>query len=178
VAKHALDLDPASAAVSHVLAVQLYLARQFDQAIQQSDKTLEMDAHYAVAYAMLGQAHACEGCYREAVPHLDKYLELSRGGAAALALLGYAHARLGERNEALRILDELGAVSKRSSVTAFFFALLYAGLDDKDQAFIWLEKACVERFNRLAYIKVEALWNPLRSDSRFAELLRRVGIPP
>ena len=66
----------------------------------------------------------------------------------------------------------------QSSVTAFFFALVYAGLEDKDQAFLCLEKACEERFNRLAYIKVEALWNSLRSDSRFAELLRRIGIPP
>jgi len=99
VAKAALDLDPASPSVSHVLAVQLYLSRQFDQALQQTRKTLEMDPHYAVAYAMMGQAYASKGCYREAVPDLDKYLELSRGGAAALALLGYAHARLGERNE-------------------------------------------------------------------------------
>src|ERR1019366_9253846 len=110
VAKRALDLDPASPAVSHVLAVQLYLARQFDQAIQQSHTTLEMDPHYGVAYAMLGQAYASKGYYREAVPDLEKYLELSRGGATALALLGYAHARLGERNEALRILDKLEVV--------------------------------------------------------------------
>ncbi len=177
VAKQALDLDPASPAVSHVLAVQLYLSRQFDQAIQQSHTTLEMDPHYGVAYAMLGQAYASKGCYREAVPDLERYLELTRGGATALALLGYAHARLGERNEALRILDKLEVVSKRSLVTGFSFALVYAGLEDKDQAFRWLEKACEERFNRLAYVKVEALWDPLRSDPRFAELLRRVRIP-
>jgi tetratricopeptide (TPR) repeat protein len=157
--------------------VQLYLSRQFDQAIQQSHTTLEMDPHYGVAYAMLGQAYASKGYYREAMPDLEKYLELSRGGATALALLGCAHARLGERNEALRILDKLEVVSKRSFVTAFFFALVYAGLEDKDQAFMWLEKACEERFNRLAYLKVEALWDPLRSDPRFAKLLRRVGIP-
>jgi serine/threonine protein kinase/Tfp pilus assembly protein PilF len=177
-AKRALDLDPASTAVSHVVAVQLYLSRQFDQAIQQCHKTLEMDPRYAVAYAVAGQAYASKGCVREAMPDLDKYRELSRGGAAALALLGYAHARLGERNEALRMLDELRTVSKQSFVPAFFFALVYAGLEDKDQAFLSLEKACEERFNRLAYVKVEALWDPLRSDPRFAELLRRVGIPP
>ncbi|HEX7425019.1 MAG TPA: protein kinase [Terriglobales bacterium] len=177
VAKRALDLDPASPAVSHVLAVQLYLARQFDQAIQQCHKTLEMDPNYAVAYAVLGQAYASRGLYREALPDLDKFSALSRGGAASLALLGYAHARLGDRNEALRMLEELSALAKRSFVTAFFFAQVYAGLEDKDQAFTWLEKACEERFNRLAYVKVEALWDPLRSDPRFAELLRRVGIP-
>jgi serine/threonine protein kinase/Tfp pilus assembly protein PilF len=177
VAKRALDLDPASTGVSHVLAVQLYLARQFDQAIQQCRKTLEMDTNYAVAYAVLGQVYASKGLYREALTDLAKFSALSQGGAASLALLGYSHARLGDRNEALRILDELGAVSKRSFVTAFFFALVYAGLEDKDQAFMWLEKACEERFNRLAYLKVEALWDPLRPDPRFAELVRRVGIP-
>ena len=176
-AKHNLDLDPASPASSHVLAVQLYLSRQFDVAIQQCHKTLEMDPHYAVAYAVLGQAYASQGCNREALPDLHKCLEVSRGGAPALALLGYVHARLGERDQALRMLDQLEALSKRSFVTAFFVALVYAGLEDKDQAFLWLEKACEERFNRLAYLKVEALWDPLRSDSRFGELLRRVGIP-
>ena len=176
-AKHNLDLDPASPAGSHVLAVQLYLSRQFDVAIQQCHKTLEMDPHYAVAYAVLGQAYASQGCNREALPDLHKCLEVSRGGAPALALLGYVHARLGERDQAVRMLDQLEALSKRSFVTGFFLALVYAGLEDKDQAFLWLEKACEERFNRLAYLKVEALWDPLRSDSRFGELLRRVGIP-
>jgi serine/threonine protein kinase/Tfp pilus assembly protein PilF len=176
-AKGAVDIDPVSPAVSHVLAVQLYLARQFDQSVQQCHKTLEMDPHYAVAYAMLGQAYASTGSYREALADLDKYLALSRGGAAGLALLGYAHARLGNRNEALRRLEELKALAKLSFVPAFFFALVHAGLEDKDQAFGWLEKACQERFNRLAYLKVEALWDPLRSDPRFTELLQRVGIP-
>jgi tetratricopeptide (TPR) repeat protein len=177
IAKWALDFDPASPSASHVLAVQFYLSRQFDQAIQQTHKTLEMDPHYAVAYAMLGQAYACKECYRESLPDLEKYSELSHGGPAALALLGYAQARLGDRKAALRMLDELEAVSKRKFVTAFFFALVYAGLEDKGQAFGWLEKACDERFNRLAYIRVEALWDPLRSDPRFAELCRHVGIP-
>jgi serine/threonine protein kinase/tetratricopeptide (TPR) repeat protein len=178
VATRALDLDPASPAVSHVLAVQLYLAREFDQAIQQCHKTLEMEPNYAVAYSMLGQAYASKELYREALPHLDKFSVLSRGDPASLALLGYAHARLGERNEALRMLEELRALAKRRFVPAFSFALVYAGLEDNDQAFTWLEKACEERFNRLAYLNVEALWDPLRFDPRFAELLRRVGIPP
>jgi tetratricopeptide (TPR) repeat protein len=177
VAKGALDLDPASPAASHMLAVQLYLARQFDKAIQQCHKTLELDPNFVVSYAVLGQAFASGGLYREALPDLDKFSALSRGSATSLALLGYAHARLGDRNEALRRLEELSALAKRSFVTAFFFALVYAGLEDKDQAFMWLEKACEERFNRLAYLKVEALWDPLRSDPRFTELLQRVGIP-
>jgi TolB-like protein/Tfp pilus assembly protein PilF len=178
VAKRALDLDPASPAVSHSMAVQLYLAREFDRAIEQAHDTLEMDTNFSISYQVLGEVYLSKGMFREGLPALEKYSELSRSSATSLALLGYSHARLGERKEALRMIEELKAASKQSFVPALFVALVYAGLEDKDQAFTWLEKAYEERFNRLAYLKVEALWDPLRSDPRFADLLRRVGIPP
>jgi tetratricopeptide (TPR) repeat protein len=178
VAKRALDLDPASPAVSHSLAVQLYLARKFDRAIEQAYDTLEMDGNFAISYVVLGEVYLSKGMYRDGLSALEKYSALSRRNATSLAFLGYSHARLGERKEALRMIEELKAASQQSFVPALFVALVYAGLEDKDQAFTWLEKAYEERFNRLAYLKVEALWDPLRSDPRFADLLRRVGIPP
>jgi TolB-like protein/DNA-binding winged helix-turn-helix (wHTH) protein/Tfp pilus assembly protein PilF len=178
VAKAALDLDPASPSVSHYLALQLYLARQFDQAIEQCHKTLDLDPNFAIAYQVLGQAYLAEGMNREAEPVLEKYSALSQGSADSLALLGYSHARLGERNQALRTLEELKATSKTSYVPAFYFAMIYAALEDKDQAFMQLEKGYDERFTRFAYLKLEALWDPLRSDERFSDLVRRVGIPP
>jgi TolB-like protein/DNA-binding winged helix-turn-helix (wHTH) protein/Tfp pilus assembly protein PilF len=178
VAKSALDLDPASPSVSHYLALQLYLARQFDQAIEQCHKTLDLDPNFAIAYQVLGQAYLGEGMNREAEPILEKYSALSQGSADSLALLGYSHARLGERNQALRTLEELKATSKKSYVPAFYVAMIYAALEDKDQAFMQLEKGYDERFSRFAYLKLEALWDPLRSDERFSDLVRRVGIPP
>ncbi len=178
VAKHSLDLDPASPAVSHSLTVQLYLARRFDQAIEQSHKTLELDQNFAISYATLGEVYISKGMYREGLPTLEKYSVLSRGRAMSLALLGYAHARLGERSQALRILDHLEAASKERYTPAVSFAAVYAGLGEKDQAFAWLEKAYGERTSRLAYLKVEPLWDPLRSDPRFADLVRRIGLPP
>ena len=177
VAKRALDLDPASPAVSHSLAVQLYLARKFDRAIEQAQNTLEMDANFAISHAVLGEVYLAKGMYRQGLSALEKYSALSRRSAISLAFLGYSHARLGEREEALRMIEELKAASQQTLVPALFVALVYAGLEDKDQAFTWLEKAYEERFNRLAYLKVEAVWDPLRSDPRFADLLRRVGIP-
>jgi TolB-like protein/DNA-binding winged helix-turn-helix (wHTH) protein/Tfp pilus assembly protein PilF len=178
VAKSALDLDPASPAVSHNLAVQFYLARKFDQAIEQCQKTIEMDPNFAVAYQVLGQAYLARGMDREALPVLEKYSEVSRSGVDSVALLGYAHARLGERSQALQMIEQLKAASKEHFVPSFFFALVYAGLEDKVQAFSWLEKGCEERYTRFAYLKLEALWDPLRSDPRFSDLIRRVGIPP
>jgi TolB-like protein/Tfp pilus assembly protein PilF len=178
VAKRAVDRDPASPAVSHSLAVQLYLARQFDQAIEQAHNTLEMDARFAISYQVLGEVYLSKGMYREALLALEQFCALSRSSATSRALLAYSHARLGEHSAALRIIEELTAASKHSLVPALLFALIYAALDDQDQAFSWLEKAYEERFYRLAYVKVDALWDLLRSDSRFADLLRRVGIPP
>jgi TolB-like protein/Tfp pilus assembly protein PilF len=178
VAQRALDLDPASPPVSHSLAVQLYLARKFDQAIDQAHNTLEMDANFAIAYAVMGEAYLSKDMYQEGLSALESYCALSRSSAASLALLGYGHARSGEREESLRMIDKLQAASKQSFVPALFVALVYAGQEEKDQAFTWLEKAYEERFNRLAYLKVEALWDPIRSDPRFADLLRRIGTPP
>jgi TolB-like protein/Tfp pilus assembly protein PilF len=178
VAKRALDLDPASPAVSHSLAVQLYLARRFDQAIEQAHNTLEMDANFAISYQLLGEVHVSKGLYREGLLALEKFSALSRTSAISRALVGYSHARLGERSVALRIIEELTSASKHSFIPAFLYALVYAGLEDKDQAFGWLEKAYEERFNRLAYLKQDALWDPLRSDPRFIDMLRRLGIPP
>lgn len=87
VAKRALDRDPASPAVSHRLAVQLYLARQFDQAIEQAHNTLGMDAHFAISYQVLGEAYLSQGMYREGLLALEQFSALSRTSATSRALL-------------------------------------------------------------------------------------------
>jgi tetratricopeptide (TPR) repeat protein len=176
VAKRALELDPAAAAVSHVLAVQLYLARLFDQSVLQCEQTLELEPNYEPAYAVLGQVYSLTGRYERAMVEFEKSLAVTQRSTWVLALLGYARARSGRRSEAMDIIEELRATSQNSFVPALSFALVYAGLGETDQAFTWLTKACDERHNRLAYLKVEALWDPLRSDTRFTGLLRGFGI--
>jgi len=84
---------------------------------------------------------------------------------------------LGERSEALRVAEELRAASKQRFVPAVCFAVVYVGLGEKDQAFTWLEKAYEERSSSLAYLKVDSIWDSLHSDPRFADLLRRMGLP-
>lgn len=163
--------------MSHVLAVQLYLARFFDQAVQQCQQTLELDPGYEPAYAVLGQVYSLTGKYAEAVIEFEKSVAVTRRSSWALAQLGYALARSGARSQTMEIIAELDTTSKDSFVPALCFALVYAGLEEADQAFAWLAKASDERHNRLAYIKVEALWDPLRSDPRFAHQLRAFAIP-
>ncbi len=177
VARHALDRDPVSASASHTLAAQLALSRHVDEAIEQCRKTIELDPNYAAAYAVLGGVFAAKGMYREALPPTEMAATLTRGAALALANLGYVRARLGQREEARRILDQLAAASKERYTPGLAFAIVHVGLGENDQALSWLEKAYEERFNRLAYLRREAVWDPLRSDPRFTDLLRRIDLP-
>jgi tetratricopeptide (TPR) repeat protein len=177
-AKRALDLDPVSPAIVHYMAVQLYLARRFDEAIEQCRKTLELDPSFAPVHGTLGHVYAAKGMYREALAEYEKYSALSGGSPGSTAFVGYAHARLGQRSYAFRVLDQLRAASKQRYVPALSFAIVYVGLGEKEQAFLWLEKAYDERTNSLAYLKVAATWDPLRPDPRFADLVRRIGLPP
>jgi TolB-like protein/DNA-binding winged helix-turn-helix (wHTH) protein/Tfp pilus assembly protein PilF len=175
-AKRARDLDPVSPAIVHYVAVQSYLARQFDQSIEQCQETQAMDPSFTPAYGTMGHAYAAKGMYSEALAAYEKYSALSGGSPGSAAFLGYAHARLGQRQEALRVLDQLKAASKQRYVPAFSFVIVYVGLGEKEQAFTWLEKAYEEHTNSLAYLRVAAIWDPLRSDPRFTDLLHRIGL--
>jgi tetratricopeptide (TPR) repeat protein len=168
-----LDLDPVSPSLHSGLAFQLYASRRFDRAIEQYRKTLELDPSFPPARFGLGFAYAAKGMYRKALAEFEK-LPLDQRDVC----LAYVHARMGETGQALRILDELKTRSKQSYVPASAFAMIYLGLEDKDQAFTWLEKAYEERsFRFLASVKVDPLWDPLRSDPRFADLLCRLSLP-
>src|SRR6266705_880264 len=177
-AKRALDLDPVSPAILHYVVVQLYLARRFDEAIEQCRKTLEFDPSFTPAHRVLAEVYAAKGMYLETLAAYERYATLSGGGPGSTAFVGYALALSGQRSQAFRVLDQLGATSKQRYVPALSFAVVYVGLGENEQAFLWLEKAYVERTNSLAYLKVDATWDPLRSDPRFADLVRRIGLPP
>jgi len=177
-AKRALDLDPVSPAINHYVVVQLYLARRFDEAIEQCRKTLELDPSFTPVRGTLAEVYSAKGMYREALAEYEEYSALSGGSPRSTAFVGYAHARLGQRSQAFRVLEQLRAASKQKYVPALSFAIVYVGLGEKEQAFLWLEKAYDERTNSLAYLKVQATWDPLRSDPRFADLVRRIGLPP
>jgi TolB-like protein/DNA-binding winged helix-turn-helix (wHTH) protein/Flp pilus assembly protein TadD len=171
--KRSEKLDPLSPLVSANVGQILYYARRYDEAIEQCRKTLGLDPNYAMAHTFLGQAYIQKGMHREAVEQLQKAISLSEHNPEVIAILGYAYAAGGNRQEAEKILKQLTELSNRTYVPAYSVAEIYAVLDRKDEAFAWLQKAYEEHAPGLGSLKVEPTLDSLRSDARYAELLRR-----
>lgn len=177
--RRAQELDPLSAHINMSVAVRVFMARQYDQAIEQCQKTLEMDPNFATARYWLGLAYEQKGRYKEALTELQKARDLL-GQKELAGLVGHTYAVAGKRGEALKILNELLELSKRKDefIDPSYIAYVYIGLGEKDQAFEWLNKAVERRSGELFGLKVDPVFDPLRSDPRFQELLRRVGLVP
>ena len=176
-ARRSFDRDPLSASRSHTLAVQLALNGRRDESIEECRRTINLDPNFGVAYDVLGGLLAGKGMYPEALAAMQQAVALSRSNAMSLANLAYVQARLGHEEEARRILRQLSEASSERYTPALAFAIVHLGLGERDQALSWLEKAYEERFNRLAYLRRESIWNPLRQEPRFQELLRRINLP-
>jgi tetratricopeptide (TPR) repeat protein len=172
----AQELEPLSLIINRDVGRHYYFLRQYDQAIEQCLKTLEMDHSFFLAHFYLIPAYEQKRMFEEAINELQKAIELSRGSAAMTALLGHVYAVSGRRDKALKVIKELKERSKREYVPSFYFVLVYLGLDEKDQAFKWLERAYRERSTHLVWLKVDPIFDGLRSDLRFTELIRRIGL--
>jgi TolB-like protein/DNA-binding winged helix-turn-helix (wHTH) protein/Tfp pilus assembly protein PilF len=173
--RKAENLDPLSPIISADLADALCVAHLCDESVRQSRKTLEMHPHFAVAHYQLGQALAQKRMHNEAIASLQRAIELSRGNTAFEANLAYVYAISGRTDEAIKILKDLEGRPSRPASTDPHIALIYVGLGDRDQAMSWLNKAYEARFN--PSILMRPVFDPLRSDVRFQDLLRRIGLP-
>jgi serine/threonine protein kinase/Tfp pilus assembly protein PilF len=176
-AELAQQVDPLSLGMNSALGRVYHFARQYDRAIEQFRKTIEMDPNFAAAHSDIGESYVEKGMYAEATAEYQKALAISGRNLFYLAELGWAHARAGNTPEANHILNELEERSRQGYVFPFAFAFIYIGLGEKDRAFTWLEKDYEQRGNPMVFLKAEPLFDPLRSDPRFHALLRRVGLP-
>ena len=174
--KKAESLDPLSLIISADLAEELLIAHRYDESITQSRKTMDLDPRFAVAHYELGQAFVQKHMYNEAIAELQKAIALSGGSTTCTSNLAYAYAVSGSKNEAVKILNDLKNRSNHDVSNAPEIALVYIGLDEKDQAMAWLERAYAERFN--PGVLLRPAFDPLRSDPRFQDLLRRIGLKP
>ncbi len=166
------ELDPLSSVGISDVGIRHYIARRYDQAIELYLKVAETDP---LAHHLLVMAYECKGMYSQAIGEYQKLMSLSgdREGAAAL---GEAYARLGYRAALRQQIKAIEVLVTRSVYSPWDMGGVHAFLGDKDQAFAWLERAYRERTSRLPWIKVDPRFDPLRSDPRFQDLLRRMNL--
>jgi TolB-like protein/Flp pilus assembly protein TadD len=176
--KRALELDPLSLIINLNLGRMLYHARRYDQALQQLRKTLEIDPNFSWTHFQLGLIYEQKGMYEEAIAEQQKSVSSSEVNSIRLGALGRAYAVAGKRNEALKVVEQLKALSKQRYVEPTSIAQVQIALGDKDEAFKWLEKAYQERSIGVPALKTDARFDKIRSDPRFQDLMRRMGLPP
>jgi len=178
--KRAVELDPLSLPNNRALGAAFYFARQYDQAIEQDRKTLELDPNFELAHISLAQDYIQKSMFKESIAETEKALAISPGNSATLLNLGYAYAVAGRRAEAKKVVDQLNERSKQKYISPRLIARLYVGLGEKDKAFAYLEKSYEDRSIEFGFgsINVDPTFDPLRSDPRFQDLLRRMNLQP
>jgi tetratricopeptide (TPR) repeat protein len=174
--RRALELDPLSLVINTNLGWILSLSRQYPAAVEQLEKTIDLDSSFGLAHRRLGQVYEHMKRPADAIEEYQKSVMLSGEDSELLAARGHFHAMTGNAQIAHEVIRQLSELSKRRYVPAFHFAKLYIGLGDLDNAFEYLARAVEERYGLLSYLKVEPIFDPLRGDPRYTELLNRIGL--
>jgi tetratricopeptide (TPR) repeat protein len=178
-ARRAQALDPLSLVVNWNVANTLYFARQYDRALEQCRRVLEMDPNHERPHFTMANIYLQKGLYHEALSEYQKRAALDPRPVTDLTLLAKTYAFSGDKPKARKLLAEaLKQNVGEGDLHAIIFASVYIALGDKDEALNWLEKAYENRDWSLLQLKVTPHWDPLRSDPRFQNLVRRVGLPP
>lgn len=175
--RHGQELDPLSLIINVSFGWMLYHARRYDEAIEQLQKTLELEANYPVTRWILGLVYRKTGRYEMAIAEGEKAVASSGGNPLMRAALAHTHARAGKTGEAREMLSELIELAKQTYVSPYFFAGIHVGLDEKDRALQCLEAAYQEKSHWLLYLHIDPGMDNLRDDSGFRNLLASVGLP-
>jgi len=177
--RHAQMLDPLSIAIAANASELLYRAGRYEEAIANAEKTLEMDPVFGKALYWRTMSWIASGKIKEAIEFTNLIMDkLPEARTISTLLLAIALARAGERAAAEQLLAKIEAIAANTYVPPFYLAMIAANLGDKDRAFAWLEKAYQERSGWMPWLKLEPLFDGLRTDARFSDLLRRIGLQP
>ncbi len=174
----AQQLDPLYNDSNTTAGWDAYCARRYDQALEQCRRGLELAPNSDNAHACLSYAYLGKGQYPQALDESMKAWTLSGKETVWRVLLGRIYAQLGNKAEAQRILAQLLKQSRENYVPPYFIMVSYASLGDRNNALRWLERTYTQRDPYLAGIKVDPAVDPLRSDARFEDLVRRMGLSP
>jgi tetratricopeptide (TPR) repeat protein len=175
--QRAVELDPVGDGLTSCLCWHSFATRDYDEAVRLAEKFLKSQPDDPWERTILGWTYEQKRMPDQAVAEFKRAVEVSNGDPFFVAALGHAYAVAGNRREAEKILQTLSDRAKKSYVSPFDLALIHAALGEKDQAFALLDKAVGERSTFLVYSKWEPRLDPLRSDPRFQDLLRRIGLP-
>jgi serine/threonine protein kinase/tetratricopeptide (TPR) repeat protein len=176
-ARRAAELDPLSPIISLHMGEILFMARRYGEARQALERTLELSPDFFLARYYLGCAYLQEQRIKESIAELQKAATLSHQDDWTKAILGYAYALSDRKGDAQALLNELKKESRERYVSPCLVALLCAGLGRKGEAFDWLEEAYRQRDSELFWVNVEPIFDTLRSDGRFRDLVRRMNFP-
>jgi len=174
----ARGLDPLSLRINADLGMALHAARRYDEAIEQERRTMELDANYPTPYFIRGMAYEQKGQLPEAIGDYEEAVRRTHRSPNNVASLGHAYALAGRKAEARQIADELAPRAASGSISPFYLVLVYVGLGEKATALDWLEKAYQAHSGSVRYLKVDRRLEPLRSEPRYQDLMRRVGLAP
>lgn len=172
--RRARELDPLNLAVNANVGQTLYYARRFDQAIEALELAREMDRNYPRLPLYLGNTYAAKGMYADAIDEYKKAIGLGLGTPTTQIFLGAAYAQSGDLQQAEAILKQVQA--SKQYVSPGELAILLASMGNRDQAFALLEKAYQAHDLQMQYLGSDPAYDPLRSDARFQDLLRRIGL--
>ncbi len=174
-AKLSAALDPLSPVTPVDLAVPLAWQNNYAAAKEQIRNALELDPNSFLAQWFLGWTDLQAGNFKEAIPELEKARAMG-SPSFVVGYLGYAYAKSGQPDKALGLIAELNQMSAHQFVPSFSTAIIYVGLDDRERAMDGLEKAYEDRSQWLLWLKMDRMFDPIRSDPRFIELLKKVGL--
>src|SRR5467141_8550 len=173
--KKAQDLDPLSLLINTTVGRQLYFSRQYEAAIDQLRKVLDIDARFTPARRVLEEVYAQTGRQKEAVEEREKVVSLS-GSPELAASIAEDFSKLGYKGVQQSWLDGLTEISKHGYVSSYSIAEGYKRLGQKEKAFEWLEKAYQDHDSGLVSIAVEPMFDPVRSEPRFRDIVRRMKL--
>lgn len=173
--ERAQALDPVSASIARDTGVVFYCRRDYDRAMSQALRTLELDPSFYEGHWLLGLVREQQSRLPEACDAFEKGAALARS-PRLIGALGHSYALMGKRREALEMIQELAAMSQRRYVSPFDTVLIYMGLGEKDKAFEWLDIALAQRSYEMTWLKVDPRWDFLRSDPRCLSVINAIGL--
>jgi eukaryotic-like serine/threonine-protein kinase len=174
--KKAQDLDPLSLLINTSMGRELYYSRQYETAAQQLKKALDMDPNFVPAQQATEAAYAQAGMYKEAIAQRQRVLTLS-GNPDLAAAIGEDYRKSGYTGVLQGWLEGLSEVSRRGYVSPYNLAQIHARLGEKEQALALLEQAYTARDSKLSYVKVDPVFDEMRSDGRFQQVLKELSFP-